>query len=248
MTETTAQHEVQQEIGDAALAAHHAGVLVTRWHSTTIEVDSQTFRPAVAQQSNPRYLLTVANRRTEPHALTTHWGRNVGPAPHSLHEDVMTTTVIRPVRAVLAHDKVVLSERFKVEPLCEAGPPRDDDMRLVGAMRRVAAAQLRECGMSALADEAALIVSELLTNALVHSGTSEVCLHLAVREGFLIITVVDGMPGAVQLKQAGDDAESGRGLELVAAVAEACDGAWGTSDGGAETWCCLAFPAAEEQR
>ncbi|MFI9830822.1 ATP-binding protein [Streptomyces sp. NPDC051913] len=160
----------------------------------------------------------------------------------------MTTTAVQPIRAVFTHDRVVVCERFKVEPHCGAGPPREDAACRVGAMRRLVAARLGACGVGALVDEAMLIVSELLTNALVHSGTSEVSLNLAVREGFLVITVVDGMPGAAQLKQACDDAESGRGLELVAAVAEACDGAWGTSDAGAKTWCFLALPAAEEQR
>ncbi|MFJ3674008.1 ATP-binding protein [Streptomyces sp. NPDC090106] len=141
-----------------------------------------------------------------------------------------------------------MCERFKVEPRCGTRPPCGDDARLVGGARRVAAARLEECGIGVLVDEALLVVSELLTNALVHSGTSEVSLVLAVRDGFLVITVVDGMPGAAQLKEAGDDAESGRGLELVAAVAKACGGTWGTRDAGAETWCRLALPAAEAQQ
>ncbi|GHH22186.1 ATP-binding protein [Streptomyces lanatus] len=158
----------------------------------------------------------------------------------------MTTTAAHPVHTLL-HDKVVMSERFQVEPLCGAGPPRDNDACRVGAMRRIAATQLRLCGLDALIDEAMLVVSELLTNALVHSGTSEVFLDMAIRKGFLVITVIDGMPGAAKLKRAKEDAESGRGLELVAAVAEENGGTWGTRDAGAETWCRIELPAAEGQ-
>ncbi|WP_432034059.1 ATP-binding protein [Streptomyces antibioticus] len=159
----------------------------------------------------------------------------------------MTTTAVQPTHALHTHDKVVMSERFQVEPLCGAGAPRDDDAARVGAMRRIAAIRLRRCGLDDLIDEAMLVVSELLTNALLHSGTNEVFLDMAVRKGFLVITVIDGMPGVAKLKRASGDAESGRGLELVAAVAEENGGTWGTRDAGAETWCRLELPSAEGQ-
>ncbi|MEU3185142.1 hypothetical protein ABZ707_13210 [Streptomyces sp. NPDC006923] len=46
---------------------------------------------------------------------------------------------------------------------------------------RIAAAKLKYCGLEALTDMVMLLVSELLTNAMVHSGTTEIDLRLVVR-------------------------------------------------------------------
>ncbi|WP_275946769.1 ATP-binding protein [Streptomyces sp. T21Q-yed] len=111
-------------------------------------------------------------------------------------------------------------------------------------MRRVTAARLRYCGLEALAEDVMTIVSELLTNAVLHSGTTEISLNLEVRDGFLRIVVIDGMPGHANAsrKPVEDNAEAGRGLALVEALAKEHGGAWGTSDDGTETWCSLAVP------
>jgi anti-sigma regulatory factor (Ser/Thr protein kinase) len=90
--------------------------------------------------------------------------------------------------------------------------------------------------------EVVLIVSELLTNALLHSGTTEISLNITVRDGSLHIAVGDGMPGAAEPREAGEGAESGRGLALVEALVEESGGAWGTSADGATTWCHLMVP------
>jgi signal transduction histidine kinase len=154
----------------------------------------------------------------------------------------MTTTAVRTPRAVLHRNGVVMNERIEVQPHRGGGPPRQEDASRVGAMRRIAAARLRFCGLEALIDEAMLVVSELVTNAVVHSGTKEVHVAMGLRDGFLDITVIDGMPGAAKPQHASGNAESGRGLELVAAVAKENGGDWGTSDDGAVTWCFLTVP------
>lgn len=87
-----------------------------------------------------------------------------------------------------------------------------------------------------------VIISELLTNALLHSGTTEISLNITVQDGALHITVGDGMPGAAEPREAGADAESGRGLALVEALVEESGGTWGTSADGATTWCLLSVP------
>ncbi|QOV40179.1 ATP-binding protein [Streptomyces ferrugineus] len=135
-----------------------------------------------------------------------------------------------------------MSERISVAPRFGDDPPRPQDATRVGAMRRIAAAKLRFCGLGALIDEVMVIVSELLTNAVLHSGTKEITLSLSVRDGFLRITVIDGMPGGATRKDANEDAESGRGLALVEALVTEHGGRWGTNDDGAETWCSLALP------
>ncbi|MCX5009163.1 ATP-binding protein [Streptomyces sp. NBC_00638] len=132
---------------------------------------------------------------------------------------------------------------FEVSPRRGGAPPREKDMRRVGAMRRIAAARLRYCGLEAMTDDVSLIVSELLTNALLHSGTTEISLTVAVRDGFLRITVRDGMAGCAEPGEADEGAESGRGLALVNHFVEENGGAWGTSDAGAVTWCRLTVPA-----
>ncbi|MEU0109057.1 ATP-binding protein [Streptomyces sp. NPDC006251] len=117
----------------------------------------------------------------------------------------------------------------------------------MGAMRRIAAAKLSDCGLNDLINDVMLIVSELWTNALVHSGATEITLDLDIRAGFLHVTVVDGMPGDALSKPADGDAESGRGLALVEALVEERGGTWGTSEGGTQTWCNLPVQAEERQ-
>ncbi|MEV7683103.1 ATP-binding protein [Streptomyces sp. NPDC088341] len=149
----------------------------------------------------------------------------------------MTTTAVRTPRARHRRDGEVMTEHIKISPQRGGGPPRAEDACRVGVIRRIAAAKLKYCGLEALTDMVMLLVSELVTNAIVHSGTTEICLRLVVRDGFLRIAVIDGMPGRATPRHADDNALSGRGLVLVESLVEEAGGSWGTSDGGAETWC-----------
>lgn len=86
-------------------------------------------------------------------------------------------------------------------------------------------------------ERAELVASELVTNAVVHSGT-EIRLRLELRGDRLHIAVRDGSPG--QLRQVAPErqGESGRGLWLVEQLAHA----WGVHrhpDGGEVVWCTL---------
>ena len=157
----------------------------------------------------------------------------------------MTTTAVRRPRTVHRRGGDVMSERFRVTPHCGDAPPPAEDACRVGIMRRTAAARLRCCGLEAMTDDVMLIVSELLTNALLHSGTTEISLTIAVEDGSLHIAVRDGRPGSAMAKAAEDEDESGRGLLLVEALVKESGGTWGTSDAGAQTWCSLALPPEE---
>ncbi|MFI1443202.1 ATP-binding protein [Streptomyces fructofermentans] len=158
----------------------------------------------------------------------------------------MTTTAVRMPREGDRRAGTVLDERFKV--VAHGGePPRLEDASKAGVMRRITAARLRYCGLEALADDVMVLVSEMLTNALVHSGTEEIGIRIAASEGYLHITVIDGMPGAAVRKAAGVDDESGRGLVLVEALVKAHGGQWGTSESGDRTWCSLALPEAVQR-
>ncbi|MET8808662.1 ATP-binding protein [Streptomyces sp. NPDC004546] len=133
----------------------------------------------------------------------------------------------------------LMSVCFCVSPGSNGRDVAEPDARRVQMARRVTAAWLRYCGLPELVDDATLIVSELVTNAIVHGSGSQVTLTLAVRDGFLRIAVHDETPGEVAVHNAGSDAERGRGLFLVDHLADAHGGAWGTSDKGATTWCRL---------
>lgn len=135
-----------------------------------------------------------------------------------------------------------MSERFKVSAPAGGPPPRREDACRVGIMRRIAAARLRHCGLDSMMDDVMLVVSELLTNAIQHSGTTEISLSITVEDGSLNVRVRDGMPGACAAQHPDSAAESGRGLLLVEALAKGNGGDWGTSDAGAETWCTLPVP------
>ncbi|WP_405914563.1 ATP-binding protein [Streptomyces sp. NBC_00728] len=158
----------------------------------------------------------------------------------------MTTTAVRTSKTVPNRAEDVMGLTFEVAPRRGSAPPPDKDMLRVGSTRRIAAARLRRCGLETMTDDVTLIVSELLTNALLHSGTTEISLTIVVRDGCLQITVRDGMAGCAEPGEAYAGAESGRGLALVDNLVKENGGAWGTSDAGAVTWCRLAVPAKEK--
>ncbi|KOV74069.1 hypothetical protein ADL00_02935 [Streptomyces sp. AS58] len=135
-----------------------------------------------------------------------------------------------------------MSVSFEVSPGGTGRSATECDARRVGMARRVAAARLRFCGLEGLVDDATLIVSELVTNAILHSGGHQVTFSMALRDDWLRICVHDEMPGGPSVRTADGDAERGRGLFLVASIAEARGGEWGTDHAGATTWCRLAVP------
>ncbi|WP_446034631.1 ATP-binding protein [Streptomyces olivaceus] len=140
-----------------------------------------------------------------------------------------------------------MNERIAVAGPRSDGMPRPQDAARVGVLRRIAAARLKHRGLDAMTGDVLLISSELLTNALLHSGATEITLNLTVHDGYLRITVTDGMPGRAKRRKADDEAETGRGLGLVEVLAEQSGGAWGTSEHGAATWCSLRVPAGQRQ-
>ncbi|MGW0926041.1 ATP-binding protein [Streptomyces sp. NPDC002755] len=151
-------------------------------------------------------------------------------------------TTVRTPRAVVHRDGEVMRERIEIVPRNGDDPPSPQDATRVGAMRRIAAAKLRQCGLETLIDEVMVVVSELLTNAILHSGTRQVSLSLRIEHGVLLIVVADGMPGHARRRDVEDDTESGRGLALVEVLARENGGSWGTRNAGAETWCRLVLP------
>ncbi|QDY81143.1 ATP-binding protein [Streptomyces qinzhouensis] len=114
-------------------------------------------------------------------------------------------------------------------------PPADS---LVGRMREITRNELTGWGLAALLDDAELVVSELVTNAVRHGGGTAVTLRVRHTGDAVRIEVTDGNPAAAKPRAAGPDDESGRGLGIVAAVSQQ----WGVSSDGCTTWSRLALP------
>ncbi|MEV6162824.1 ATP-binding protein [Streptomyces sp. NPDC052052] len=98
----------------------------------------------------------------------------------------------------------------------------------VAGARRLAKARLDEWRLDGdTLDAAALIVSELVTNAVVHTASARVVCELRRLGRRLCIAVQDQghQPGGPQLCRTADD-EHGRGLLLV----DAMSSAWGSRD------------------
>jgi anti-sigma regulatory factor (Ser/Thr protein kinase) len=108
--------------------------------------------------------------------------------------------------------------------------------------RHFASAHLAEWRLSALADDVDLVISELITNALLHGGAhhtaadpgAAVRLDLEYDGQALVCRIADGSPLPPSPEQPGCTAESGRGLLLV----EALCSAWGWRPGahGKTVW------------
>ncbi|MDT0463014.1 SpoIIE family protein phosphatase [Streptomyces gibsoniae] len=109
----------------------------------------------------------------------------------------------------------------------------------VGRARSVVREQLHEWGLGALADNAELMVSELVTNAVRHAHGRRVELRL-VRGDTLLCEVDDDDHTLPTLLHAGPGDEFGRGLRVVSTLARE----WGTSrtSAGKTAWFELTLP------
>ncbi|MFF8014511.1 ATP-binding protein [Streptomyces sp. NPDC007929] len=116
------------------------------------------------------------------------------------------------------------------------------DPGAVRTARQAVRGQLRRWGLESLADLAALLVSELVTNALRHA-TGPIGVRLVRPSGLggvLLVEVSDPLPDPPRERTARPEDESGRGLSLVASSSRR----WGTRPGagGKTVWFELAVP------
>jgi anti-sigma regulatory factor (Ser/Thr protein kinase) len=86
-------------------------------------------------------------------------------------------------------------------------------------------AALREHGLDAYASDAAVVTSELVTNAIIHTDATKIGLELGYLQesGMLAITVTDSSPALPEKRDVDSTAQRGRGLLLV----EALSAHWG---------------------
>ncbi|QEU96082.1 ATP-binding protein [Streptomyces kanamyceticus] len=100
----------------------------------------------------------------------------------------------------------------------------------IGQVRRIVSAQLRYWHLDPLIDQAALGVTELLTNVHRHAEPDKVCtVEIELLLDRLTVSVHDHDPRLPQLRDAEPFATCGRGLAMVAAVSES----WGVRPQGA---------------
>jgi len=112
----------------------------------------------------------------------------------------------------------------------------------VALARHLTVNVLRSWGSPHDLADVALVVSELVANVVDHARTAPVLtLELALAGDWLRIGVVDGSAVRPVLRALSQDRTRGRGLQLVAAIADR----WGVEDhhGGKRVWLELVQPA-----
>jgi anti-sigma regulatory factor (Ser/Thr protein kinase) len=108
----------------------------------------------------------------------------------------------------------------------------------VRELRCASAAALRVWGLEPLVPDVTLLVSELVTNAVLHGHGDDLRFSLVLGDGEVRIEVEDGSPGRACVACPDPERESGRGMWLVDHFSDR----WGTSEDGTSTWCTLAVP------
>jgi anti-sigma regulatory factor (Ser/Thr protein kinase) len=121
------------------------------------------------------------------------------------------------------YDDVSTVELFALAPEAASAP----------VARRAAIDAVRRAGYPDRCDDAALAVSELVTNAVLH-GKEPIVLRVIVGPAGVRIEIEDGSPVSPAFSMLDPTAITGRGLVLVAAVADA----WGVEpiDDGKVVW------------
>ncbi|MEU8462795.1 ATP-binding protein [Streptomyces sp. NPDC059982] len=115
----------------------------------------------------------------------------------------------------------------------EVGP----DPAEVGRARRWARSRLAGCGIGddePLAETLILLISELVTNAVVHTGCPAV-LRMLFGEPGVRVEVADASDRAPARRCAAGDDTGGRGLELVDGLADRWG--WQREGAGKRIWC-----------
>lgn len=113
----------------------------------------------------------------------------------------------------------------------------------IGEARRFTRDRLKTWGLSGVADNAILMISELVTNAILHGGEGAV-LTLTFDDFKVRAEVRDSSPALPVVRSYSETATTGRGMVIVDALAAA----WGTFsvDGGKVVWFELAAGGAED--
>lgn len=101
------------------------------------------------------------------------------------------------------------------------------DPRSAAAARRFVTTAVQQLGQEALSDFAELLVSELVTNAVLHARTS-ITLQVHRTSSGVRVEVIDASPRSPRPRDYSDQATTGRGLALV----ESLSSSWGMEPHG----------------
>ncbi len=116
----------------------------------------------------------------------------------------------------------------------------------IGQVRRIVSAQLRYWHLDELIDQAALGVTELLTNVHRHAEPDKSCtVEIELLLDRLTVSVRDNDPRLPEMRDADLTETCGRGLAMVAAVSES----WGArphGESGKVVWFTLPTATSEE--
>ena len=143
-----------------------------------------------------------------------------------------------------AHDRAWFEERvagyvlkdadldFLIDVIERSGAPTDEaslelprDLSSVATARNFVARILESHGFSAIVDDALIVVSELVTNAVTHADSGCV-VRVGLSGSAVRISVVDSGLGTPDPKPFSGDQPHGRGLHIVGALTRA----WGVTD------------------
>ena len=119
------------------------------------------------------------------------------------------------------------------DALTRAGVALNADSRSPSLARRFVDETLRRWDCGDLLDSVSLLVSELVTNAVIHAG-SDVEVSVALLPNAVRVEVLDHDPTMPVARDAADDDTSGRGMAILDALASA----WGMdpAEGGKVVW------------
>ncbi|WP_035842739.1 SpoIIE family protein phosphatase [Kitasatospora azatica] len=152
------------------------------------------------------------------------------------HCDAVVSTLVRgdsedDVAMIMARALPLPRDRIATLPLTGEGP-------IPGLARRFTRTTIASWGLNPLADFAELLVSELVTNALVHGG-EPIRLRL-FRDRALTLEVADTGRQTPRLRPAGSEDEGGRGMYLINELAHR----WGSrpTKEGKVVWAELELP------
>ncbi|MFJ3234895.1 PAS domain S-box protein [Streptomyces sp. NPDC086787] len=149
-------------------------------------------------------------------------------------EDVVDHVLAALLPDADGHDDVtLLLTQLPAAPLATATTELPAEPRSVPAGRSFLGQVLDDWRVADRRDDACLLLSEVLTNAVQHAQ-GPIGLHICRTDTELTIEIADHSPHLPQPRVAAEDAESGRGLLLVRALADA----WGVrpTDEGKTTW------------
>ncbi|MGH8891578.1 MAG: ATP-binding protein [Acidothermaceae bacterium] len=112
------------------------------------------------------------------------------------------------------------------------------DASSVGTARRLVRSQLANLADPDVVADASLLVSELVTNAIIH-GRTGVKLHAGVRRGVFRAEISDGNPALPAPRRPSQLATTGRGLLLIDEISSR----WGVKNtrSGKTIWFEIAF-------